>query len=171
LHQRYHLLGSANNDELWLRIYSEYLELLNDATSINSLYQIVQYTLLDVKIYKVRLLVKMLHIYYDERLSLLLKNEGYNFDFTKSDMLERVLNLLKQDEIKRDGLKIAIEASQGESEEKQPLTSKYFDEMLISYEQAFKVPCNKSDMTVQEYCIRVNRLKDFIANNQPKNDY
>lgn len=170
VNKKYSLLGT-NGEDLWLSIYSEYLTLLNDPQSLNSLYQIIQYNVLNAKIYKVQLMVKMLSLYYDDTLAELLKNEGYHFDFKVQESLNRVLNLLKQDEIKRDSLKLTIEQQQGESEEKEPLTSKYFDEILISYEQAFKVPCNKSTMMTQEYCIRVNRLKEFVSGNEVKSDY
>jgi len=137
---------------------------------LGTLYKIIEINTVNSRITRIKYFVGLLKIHPHPLLVDLLTHEG--FDINENDLesgLQRALNLLCQDELKVSQLQQELEAAQAISDDGEKITSAYFDDVILSYGDVFKVSMNRKDLTTQTYCRMVKKLKEY-AEKQTSSD-
>lgn len=161
--------------EQWNIIYSEYAKLIGDENIVVLLHHISEINAINSRISRVRGLVYMLGKMYNPELAALLKEQGFDLPFEDNEdlnsLLDRVMTLLKREERERDELQKTINEMQKTDTEEDSITSVYFDETLLTYSEVFSYSTQKENLTTQQFCLMVKRLKNKIKNETVNTDY
>lgn len=158
------LVSEKSLTEHWNKIYQEYCELIGDASALGTLYQIIEINTLNSRITRIKTFVGMLQMHPHPILIDLLVKEGIVMNETElEESLQRALNLLCQDELRVSQLQASLEEQQGDKGDGEKITAAYFDDVLLSYGDVFKTWVPKKELSTQQYCRMVKKLKEHIA--------
>lgn len=153
-------------EQAWQRIYSEYLQMIDDGSNAARLEQIGRIHSLSAKIDRIKsLCAHVLHISemitdvekmneVAEPLFEALRESGYRVK--RLEDLKRVIALIKSDE---STLKMLINNLPENEDGGSVITRAQFDKNIIEIEAFMKMPVSKEKLTVSKYCGYVQRMR------------
>jgi hypothetical protein len=155
----------------WIDIKSQFQEILNDSQSRHSIQSITEIAAFDLKKVTVLSLISVLSGQYDEEIIELLRNESYDYAFTRDSYVEdirRVGNELVCEELAINEMREKLDnmASDGAATEE-----KTFYAAIQRLQKQFGLCAGRTPMfaakelTVYEYGIFCNQYNDYIRTN------
>jgi hypothetical protein len=158
---------------IWDKLYSQYIELLEDDTQKAVLKALKDIYLLNFKFERVTILVNLLGEFYHKEIAQELKRLGYNVDLNPEkglDLYYRNLNSIFNQaktllvQIKNREKDLEILKSKNASGKKQTLED--FEEILIGLSEFYGYNIKAEEISLGKFALLLKRMKKQIENKE-----